>query len=428
MTAVEARFRDVILWHVYPLGFTGAEPERVAGPVRHRLRALVDWLDYLVELGANGLQLGPVFDSETHGYDTRDHFLIDARLGDEQDLRDLIAAAHDRGIQVVLDGVFNHVGRSFERFRAAEAGDAEAARWFRRAGDGWEDFEGHGALVVLNHAEPVVQDHVIAVMRHWLDLGIDGWRLDAAYAVPTAFWRAVADAVHESHPHALLLGEVIHGDYVAFVAESGLDSVTQYELWKAVWSGLNDRNLFELAHALQRHDAMLDAFLPTVFVGNHDTTRIASMLDDPRHLAHALTVLFTAGGIPVVYSGDEQGFTGVKEDRAGGDDAVRPPFPSGPDELSRIGEPILRLHQRLIALRRQHRWLAAPLAEQVLLTNDSLVLRLTERGGPGALTVVLHIGDEPLALDVPEGEQLLEGQLSPDGSLAPHAVAVIGHP
>jgi glycosidase len=415
------RFEDVILWHVYPLGFTGAERDNPPGrPVQHRLPQLEGWLDHVIALGANGLQLGPVFDSETHGYDTRDHLRIDPRLGDEDDLRSLIAAAHEHGIKVVLDGVFNHVGRSFPRFVQAERGDPAAAAWFRRTDSGWADFEGHGSLVALNHDSPEVRDHVVTAMRHWLDLGVDGWRLDAAYAVPPAFWREVADAVHASHPHAWLLGEVIHGDYVGFVAESGLDSVTQYELWKAIWSGLNERNLWELAWSLGRHRDMVEHFLPATFVGNHDTTRIASKLDDERHLAHALTVLLTVGGTPVVYAGDEEGFRGVKEDREGGDDAVRPAFPSSPAELSPLGEPILRLHQRLIALRRRKPWLAHGRYEQLHVENDVLVYRMSAQDGGDAITVGLNVGDAPLQLTPGPGERLLEG------GLGPHEAAVLG--
>jgi cyclomaltodextrinase / maltogenic alpha-amylase / neopullulanase len=162
-----------IWWHVYPLGFTGALG---AGP-GHRLGRLEPWLDYVVELGCNGLALGPVFASETHGYDTVDHFRIDPRLGDDTDFDALVTACHDRGLRVLLDGVFNHVGRSHSR-----------PDWWRPDG---ATFEGHHQLVTLDHADPEVADHVVAVMDHWLDRGAAGWRLDAAYAVPRGFWASV---------------------------------------------------------------------------------------------------------------------------------------------------------------------------------------------------------------------------------------------
>src|SRR3954447_17411473 len=298
-------------WQVYPLGFLGAEPTAIHGPPLHRLPRLVDWLDYAVELGASGLALGPVFASETHGYDTVDHLRIDPRLGTEADFDALVEAAHSRGLRVLLDGVFNHVGRSHPAFRAVleQGPSAPSASWFRLTWPRpWEpgvqpeaaDFEGHGALVALNHDEPAVADHVVEVMNHWLDRGADGWRLDAAYAVPTSFWATVLSRVRAKHPAAYLVGEVIQGDYAEFVTASTMDSVTQYELWKAIWSALNSANFFELSWALQRHDGFLDTFVPLTFVGNHDVTRIASRLSDERDLPLALAILLTVGGTPSV--------------------------------------------------------------------------------------------------------------------------------
>ena len=317
---------------MYPLGFAGAERDALAPgePPRHRLRQLEGWLDYAVELGCSGLMLGPMFASQTHGYDTVDHFRIDPRLGDDEDFDRLAAACRDRGLRIVLDGVFNHVGRGFPAFQAADGPQrTPAARWFRRdpvTGD-YATFEGHHRLVTLDHDEPEVLDYVVNVMSYWLDRGAAGWRLDAAYAVPPGFWRKALPRVRERHQDAWISGEVIHGDYAAYVMDSGVDSVTQYELWKAIWSSLNDRNFFELAWALDRHNGFLDVFTPQTFVGNHDVTRLATQLTDERHVGHALAILLTVGGVPSVYYGDEQAFRGVKEHMAGGDDEIRPAFP-----------------------------------------------------------------------------------------------------
>ncbi|MEI8407252.1 MULTISPECIES: alpha-amylase family protein [unclassified Kribbella] len=376
-----------IWWQVYPLGFTGASGTALV----HRLGRLENWLDYAVELGCSGLLLGPVFASETHGYDTVDHFRIDPRLGDLEDFDRLVAQAKQRGLRIALDGVFNHVARSFDA----------PPEWFRRRDDGSLDtFEGHDQLVLLDHSEPAVAQYVRDVLCHWLDRGVDAWRLDVAYAVPPEFWRAVLP--REQFPEAWFFGEVIHGDYAGYVAESGLDSVTQYELWKAIWSSLNDGNFFELAYALGRHDALLDTFVPQTFVGNHDVTRIATQLKDERHLGHALAILFMVGGVPSIYSGDEQAFQGVKEDRVGGDDAIRPEFPETPDGLASSGRPTYRLHQELIGVRRRNAWLTRARTKVEDLTNETVVLRST--GGDSELVLLLNISDDAQQLqgvDVP---------------------------
>ena len=428
--------QDAVWWQVYPLGFVGAEHSDPGdGVVHHRLPRLVDWLDYAVELGANGLALGPVFASSTHGYDTVDHTRIDPRLGDDADFDALVAAAHDRGLRVLLDGVFNHVGREHPAFRAVldQGPDAPTAGWFRlrwprgpHAEPEYDTFEGHGQLVALDHDEPAVADLVADVMTRWLDRGADGWRLDAAYAVPPSFWARVLPRVRAAHPDAYVVGEVIHGDYRAIVAESGMDAVTQYELWKAVWSSLNDGNLHELAHALGRHDEFLAAFAPLTFVGNHDVTRIASRLTDARHLPHALAVLFTVGGTPSVYAGDEQAFTGVKEDRAGGDDAVRPPFPALPAELAPFGEPTFRLHQELIGVRRRHRWLHR--ARTTVLHRDNRQLSYASEGEGQRLVVALNLTDGAVEQPAPGAGAVLAGtaEVRRDAvRLGPHGWAVL---
>jgi cyclomaltodextrinase len=183
-----------------------------------------------------------------------------------------------------------------------------------------------------------------------------------------------------------------------------MHSVTQYELWKATWSALNDRNLFELAWALKRHTGYLESYVPLTFVGNHDVTRIASQLTDERLLPHALAVLFTIGGTPAVYYGDEQGFRGVKEERVGGDDAVRPEFPPTPDDLAPWGAAVFRLHQDLIGLRRRHPWLHSASTTARGLTNTAAVLDTTD--GTHRLLTVLNLDAAPATVQA-SGDVLL---------------------
>ncbi|WNB86914.1 alpha-amylase family glycosyl hydrolase [Cellulomonas sp. ATA003] len=432
-------------WHVYPLGFVGAEPQALpdGAPPAHRFEHLTAWLDHVVDLGLSGVALGPVFASHTHGYDTVDHRRIDPRLGTEEDFDAFVAAARSRGLRVTLDGVFNHVGRGFDAFAETLRHGPGAPResWFRLtwpdgAGPGSEpdyaDFEGHHALVALNHDEPAVARYVTDVMTHWLDRGVDGWRLDAAYAVPPAFWQRVLPAVRERHPDAYVFGEVLHGDLGAVVTAAGFDAVTQYELWKAVWSSLNDGNFFELLWALTRHDTFLDTFVPLTFLGNHDVTRLASRLTDRRHVVHAVALLLTLGGTPTVYAGDELGMTGVKEDRAGGDDAVRPTFPPSPAgaALEPGAREVLDRHRELIALRRRHPWLHTARTESVACTNRTLVLR--QHAGDDALLLALSVEDSPTTLPAPGATSVLAGDARVEGAgvdtrvvLPPHGWAVL---
>ncbi|PWG59792.1 alpha-amylase family protein [Bifidobacterium catulorum] len=395
--------RHGIWWHVYPLGFVGAQirPEGARRFLGRGLDALVPWLDYARDLGVSGLLLGPVFESSSHGYDTLDHMHVDVRLGGDDAFDRLVEACRPRGLKIILDGVFNHVGRDHPAVRAASGGDANGP-WAglvrtRRDEDGrpvFDVFEGHDRLVELDHDSPATVRYVAEVMAHWLDRGADGWRLDAAYAVDPSFWAKVLPRVRERHPDTWVFGEVIHGDYAGIVGQSTMDSVTQYELWKAVWSSLKTRNFYELDWTLGRHNGFLDAFVPQTFIGNHDVTRIASQVGfDDSVLAAA--VLMTVGGTPSIYYGDEQAYTGVKRECLGGDDDIRPAFPESPAGLSPAGEPMYRAYQDLIALRRRNPWLVEARTETLSLANERYVYRSVAADGGSGIVVELDVTAAP---------------------------------
>lgn len=424
MSALEHWSLSAMWWHVYPLGATGA-PIRDAdasAPVVHRLSRLEAWLDHVVELGLNGIALGPVFASSTHGYDTTDHFRIDPRLGDDDDFDRLVAAAHERGIRVLLDGVFNHVGREHPAFLAAlHDGQSPEAALFALGDDGdAEVFEGHDALVALDHSSDETAALVTRVMTHWLDRGADGWRLDAAYSVPPEFWARVLPAVRERRPDAWIVGEVIHGEYAELVDASTMDAVTQYELWQGIWHSIAERNLFELQHAIGRHNALLATFAPYTFIGNHDVTRIATAVG-AELVPHALAVLCIVAGTPAIYAGDEYGAQGVKEERIGGDDAIRPALAEQPparDALSDAERAALDLHRELIAIRRRNPWLTRAQTDVVEVRNGTIVLRTAT--ADAAIVTALNVTDDAVRVPPADATTVLAG----DGRLEGGEIAL----
>ena len=388
-------------YHLHALraaGVADANPDVTAGEATdHGLARLLPWLDHVASLGCGGVLLTPVGVSSTHGYDVVDPLRLDQRLGDDGDFDRFVEECHRRDLRLLLDGVFNHVGRGFGPFRdVLERRQASAfADWFRvdfgrddGDGFGYRDFEGHRELVALNHRSDAVLDWAVDVASHWLARGADGWRLDVAYAIPPEFLRSFSNRVLEHHPDAFLFGEMIHGDYLRFVEASGLHSVTQYELHKALWSACNDGNPFELSWALQRHGEFAAAFPPVTFGGNHDVTRLLSQLRDPAHLRHALVVLFTVPGVPCVYYGDELALRGVKHDGPGGDDAIRPALPPTPDPGEEEAAAALTLHRDLIALRRGNPWLTTGRLRVTDCTNEALSYLVEGDGG----TVRVELG------------------------------------
>ncbi len=366
--------RDAVFYHVYPLGLCGAPPanDGTAPPVP-RLARLHGWIEHWHALGVRAVYLGPLFESATHGYDTTDYFHVDRRLGDDDTLAALVAACHRHGIRIILDGVFHHVGREFWAFRDLRARGADSAYrdWFAgvdfsRSGPLGDPFtygtwRGHHELVKLALGHGAVRDHLLDAVRHWFRrYDIDGLRLDVAESIAPDFLHELAHRCRELRPDAFLVGEMIHGDYARLANPGLLDSVTNYEAYKGLWSSHEDRNYFEIAHTLERQfgpGGRLRALPLYAFADNHDVTRIASRLSDPGHVYPLHVLLFTMPGVPSIYYGSEWGIPGVKR---GGDDApLRPAIdaPSPPPdavypELANAIARLARVRHGSAALRR----------------------------------------------------------------------------
>ena len=331
-------FQDATFYHIYPLGQLGA-PERndFTSEPTPRLAELHDWLPHLSDLGVNALYLGPLFESSAHGYDTVDYYHVDRRLGTNETLQDLAKNLREHGIRLVLDAVFNHVGRDFWAFKdVLEKGETSPYKgWFHLdfsasspQGDPftYEGWSGNYDLVKLNLKNPDVKAHLFDAVAAWVrDFEISGLRLDAADVMDFSFLRELRAFCKDLKPDFWLMGEVVHGDYTQWVNPDMLDSATNYELYKGLWSSHADKNYFELAHSLKRQfgeGGVYEGLNLYTFADNHDVNRVASSLNEPAHLYPLYTLLFTVPGIPSIYAGSEWGVQG--ERTAQSDKALRP--------------------------------------------------------------------------------------------------------
>ena len=330
-------FEKANVYQIYPLGLCGA-PEVNDGQAARRILKLKDWADHIQKLNMTCLLLNPVFESDRHGYDTRDYFKVDCRLGTNEDLAEVCRAFHAAGLKVMLDGVFNHVGRGFWAFKDVreKRWDSPYKDWFHidwngntEYGDGfwYEGWEGHNELVKLNLQNPAVTDHLFAAVRAWVEqFDIDGLRLDVAYCLPPEFLAKLRAFTEGLKADFALMGETLHGDYNRWMNGSACHSVTNYECYTGLYSSFNSMNMFEIGHSLARQFgpepwALYKGRWLMNFLDNHDVERIASILQNPAHLRPAYGLLFAMPGVPAVYYGSEWGIQGRKAD---GDAALRP--------------------------------------------------------------------------------------------------------
>ena len=331
---------ESVFYQIYPLGLCGA-PQENDGVVTPRIRRVADWAGHIARLGANAVYFSPVFESDRHGYDTRDYTKIDARLGTNEDFASVCKTLHGAGVRVVLDGVFNHVGRGFWAFQDVlrNREGSQYKDWFQISFGGdspyhdglwYEGWEGHYELVKLNLRNPAVKEHLFSCIRGWVEqFDIDGLRLDVAYCLDRDFLRELRAFCDSLKPEFFLVGELLHGDYNQFVSDQMLHSCTNYECYKGLYSSFNSNNMFEITHSLLRQFGPENWTLYKgkhllCFVDNHDVLRIASNLSNPEHLPLIYALLFGMPGIPCIYYGSEWGVKGAK--MQGSDDSLRPAF------------------------------------------------------------------------------------------------------
>ena len=328
---------ESVFYQVYPLGMCGA-PHENDGRLEHRIRRVLDFIPHLQKLGVNAVLFNPLFESDAHGYDTRDYRKVDVRLGTNEDLKEVCDALHKAGMKVIFDGVFNHVGRGFFGFRDVQEKkwDSEYKNWFNISFDGndayndgfwYEGWEGHYELVKLNLRNEATVQYLLDTVKLWTEeFGIDGLRLDVAYCLDKDFLRRLKGFCSGLKSDFFLVGEILGGDYRTVCGDGLCDSATNYECYKGLYSSFNSMNMFEIIHSLIRQFGsdpwtLYRGYHLFTFVDNHDVTRVASILQNPAHLPLIYALAFGMPGIPCIYYGSEWGIRGDKKD---GDWALRP--------------------------------------------------------------------------------------------------------
>ena len=327
-------YNEAIFYHIYPLGLAGAPKQNDYSEPVHRLNTLLPWIDHIKEIGCTALYIGPLFESVGHGYETTDYKKLDSRLGTNEDLTAFVKACHEKDIKVIFDGVFNHTGRDFFAFRDMQKNRerSQYLNWYCNVnfwgnneyndGFSYDNWGGYNLLVKLNQRNPEVQNYICDVIRYWVsEFDVDGIRLDAADVLDFDFMRALRRTAEEVKPDFWLMGEVIHGDYSRWVNGETLHSVTNYALHKALYSGHNDHNYFEIAHTVKYLQNMGNLDLYN-FVDNHDVERIYTKLSNKAHFNPVHVLLYTLPGVPSIYYGSEFGIEGRKERSS--DDSLRP--------------------------------------------------------------------------------------------------------
>ena len=417
-------YEQAIFYHMYPLGITGAPKINVQTEVTDRFKELDQWIPHIRSLGCNAIYIGPLFESSSHGYDTRDYKLVDRRLGTNDDFREFTKLCHENGIKVVVDGVFNHTGREFFAFKDIQEKkwDSPYKDWYKGVNFGWqsplgdpfgyEAWQGHFELPCLNLYNQQVKDYLFDVIRFWVDeFDIDGIRLDCANILDFNFMKEMRAKTASMKPDFWLMGEVIHGEYGRWVNDGMLHSVTNYELHKSLYSGLNDHNFFEIAHNVRRLEAIGTKLY--TFLDNHDENRIASKLNKKAHLPLAWTLLFTLPGIPSIYYGGEWALEGTRTRES--DAALRPCITLEEGEAKHSD--LTDLIAKLARIHTEQPEFHGERYQELLLTNRQYAFA---RHAQGSVCITAANSDDqesflsiPVPLRASQAENLMDGSIIP---------------
>ena len=423
-----AWFNEAVFYHIYPLGLTDAPKKNDYIKTEHRLKRVYPWIEHLKKLGITGLYIGPLFESVGHGYETTDYKKLDSRLGDNSDLKILVKKCHDAGIKVILDGVFNHTGRDFFAFRdiIANRENSKYRDWYCNVnyngnneyndGFSYDNWGGYNLLVKLNQKNPEVKDYICDVIRFWVkEFDIDGIRLDAADVLDFDFMKALRHTANEVKNDFWLMGEVIHGDYSRWVNEGTLHSVTNYQLHKGLYSGLNDHNFFEIAHTVRRLYEMgnnnPNGLCLYNFVDNHDVERIYTKLSNKAHFVPVHILLFTLPGIPSIYYGSEFALEGKKEKFS--DDSLRPALNYDDYKNAIKDNSYTGLIASLAHIRKEHPELSYGDYSELKLNNRQFAFLRNQNGRYAIVTV--NNDDNSAWIDFPcpdNGDSSLTGLLT----------------
>lgn len=401
-------FENACVYHIYPLGYCGCEKTNPHGEPISRLSMIEENIGHIKSMGFNTIYFGPVFESVAHGYDTVDYTKIDSRLGTNEEFAALCSKLHDNGIKVVLDGVFNHVGRDFGKFAELRNGNWGYRDWFHvhdgnscfNDGFYYEGWEGHYELVKLNLYNPAVKEYIKQCISGWVkEFDIDGLRLDVAYCLDLNFLKELRGHCKWLKDDFWLMGETLHGDYNKWMNNEMLDSVTNYECYKGLFSSFNDMNMFEIAHSLNRQFGAENWCLYTgkllySFVDNHDVSRIATQLKNKNHIPLIYPLLFTMPGIPGVYYGSEYGIEG---DKNRGDDALRPMWDTQRFKSEGLCD-LTELIKKLSALRSTSKALAHGSFKNLMLTNRQYSFRRDADGE--TVVLILNIDEAPFDMNI----------------------------